>query len=172
MKPERLARTVIYQSEWVNLYVDKVQFPNGRIIERHHLLDFEHPAVVVLIENRDGQILFVRVCRYTTGVTDWELPAGGIAAGESLMEAARREVREETGYECDDYQPVYSYYPMNGVANKLFQIVRCTATRQVAQYDAEEISDVRWFGKAEIKQMLDNRTIMDGPTLTALLLCM
>ena len=172
MKPERLARTVVYQSDWVNLYVDKVRFPNGRIIERHHLLDFEYPAVVVLIENGDGQILFVRVCRYTTGTTDWELPAGGVAAGEGVMEAARREVREETGYECDDYQPVYSYYPMSGISNKLFQIVRCTATTQVAQYDAKEISDVCWFGKADIKQMIDNRTIVDGPTLTALLLCM
>jgi hypothetical protein len=48
MIPERLARKVVYQSEWVNLYVDKVQFPSGRIIEHHHLLDFEYPAVTVI----------------------------------------------------------------------------------------------------------------------------
>jgi len=172
MKPERLARQVIYQSEWFNLYIDKVRFPNGRIIERHHFLDFEHPAVVVLTENSDRRVLFVRVCRYTTGATDWDLPAGGIAPGESVIEAAQREVREETGYQCDGSQLVYSYYAMNGIANQLFHIVRCTATTQVAQSDASEISDVQWFGKAEIKQRLDNRTIMDGPTLTALLLCM
>ncbi len=41
MKPKRLARTVVYENPWVNLYVDKVQFPGGRIIEEHHLLDFE-----------------------------------------------------------------------------------------------------------------------------------
>ena len=88
MKPERLARTVIYQSQWVNLFVDKVQFPNGRIIEQHHLLDFEYPAVIVVIEDERQRLLLVRVCRYTTGRTDWELPAGGVEAGETVLDAA------------------------------------------------------------------------------------
>ena len=44
MKPQRLARTIIYENPWVNLYLDKVRFPDGRIIEKHHLLDFEKEA--------------------------------------------------------------------------------------------------------------------------------
>lgn len=172
MKPEKLSRTVIYESNWVNLYVDKVQFPNGRIIEHHHLLDFEQAAVFVYIEDERGTVLFVRVCRYPTLNTDWEVPAGGMEPGESILEAAQREVREETGYQCHDYEVVYTYYPMNGIANKLFHIVRCKATAKVTDFEPDEISEIRWFEKTEIRQMLKDRIVVDGPSLSALLLCL
>lgn len=87
MKPERLSRTVVYENPWVNLYVDRVKFPNGHIVERHHLLGFDRHAVVVVADDGAGRVLFVRVCRYATGSSDWELPAGGIEAGESARSA-------------------------------------------------------------------------------------
>lgn len=58
MKPERLAREVVYQSRWVNLYKDTVKFPNGFVIDKYHLLDFEHEAVVALMENAAGEVIF------------------------------------------------------------------------------------------------------------------
>jgi len=111
MKAERLERMVIYQSRWVNLYVDRVRFPDGHIIEAHHLLDFERPSVVAHVMDEVGQILFVEVYRYTTSSTSWELPAGGIEPGETVIEAARREVLEETGYETSAPELIYTYYP-------------------------------------------------------------
>jgi 8-oxo-dGTP pyrophosphatase MutT (NUDIX family) len=75
---------VIYQSRWVNLYVDKVHFPNGSIIEKHHLLDFDHHAVMTIAQDNDGRYLMVKVCRYTTGRTEWEFPAGGVEDGEEI----------------------------------------------------------------------------------------
>ncbi|HEU4746294.1 MAG TPA: hypothetical protein VFS61_13700, partial [Anaerolineales bacterium] len=76
MKPERLARTIIYQSPWVNHYLDAVRFPNGLLIEKFHLLDFPRAAVTAIVEDDSGSILFARICRYTSGATEWELPAG------------------------------------------------------------------------------------------------
>lgn len=171
MKPERLARTVIYESPWVNLYVDRVRFPSGRIIEHHHLLDFR-PSVVVLIENENSEILLVRICRYTTGATSWELPAGGMEAGEPALEAARREALEETGYHTLGHQQVYSYYPMDGLANKLVHIIRCRAGERVADFDAGEVSEARWFSWLEIERMIQNGEMTCGVSLAALLLCL
>jgi ADP-ribose pyrophosphatase len=170
MKPERLARSVLYESPWVNLYLDTVRFPNGLVIDEYHLLDFPRGAVTAIMENHAGEVMFVRVSRYTSGTTDWELPAGGMEIGESEIDATKRELLEETGYSSTDHKLIYSYYPMNGNANKIFHIVYCRALDIVQNIDKNEISDTRWFTRAEIKQMIQDKVVIDGFTLTALLL--
>jgi len=169
-KPKIISRTIEYQSPWVNLYVDKVSFPNGRIIDRHHLLDFELPSVAAVVEDPDGRILFVRVPRYTTGNSEWEIPAGNMENGESMFAAAKREVFEETGYLSQDFEHLYTYYPMNGISNKVFHVVRCKATQQIKAPDSSEVQAIRWFTTDQIREMINNREISDGFTLTAILL--
>jgi ADP-ribose pyrophosphatase len=170
MKPERLGRSVIYENPWVNLYVDKVRFPGGRIIDQHHLLDFEKEAVAVVVENAQGEILFVQSYRYTTDSIEWEIPAGGIDKGESIVEAARREILEETGYETEDLQVVYTYYPMNGIANKVFHVASAQVKALTGSFDTNEVKSVKWFRPAQIQEIIGKRIIMDGYSLTALLL--
>jgi ADP-ribose diphosphatase len=167
-KPERLSRKIVYQSSWVNLYLDTVKFPNGLVIDNFHLLDFPCASVAVLVENDLGNFIFVRISRYTTGLTEWEIPAGRVEVGESEIEAAQREVLEETGFTTENHQLIYSYYPMN--ANKIFHIVHCKAVQCVQDFDKDEVSETRWFTKDEVKQMIKDRAIIDGFSLTALLL--
>ena len=150
--------------------MDRVQFPDGRIIDKHHLLDFEKEAVGVLAENAEGQVLLVHVYRYTTDTIEWEIPAGAVEEGESILEAAKREVLEESGYETDDHQLIYSYYPINGISNKVFHIAHCYALRKVADFDRNEVRDFRWVSRQEIERMIRDRLVRDGFTLPALLL--
>jgi ADP-ribose pyrophosphatase len=169
-KPRRLAREIIYENAWVNLYADKVQFPAGRVIERHHVLDFERAAVAALVENNDGHILLVHAYRYITDSIEWEIPAGVIDQGEAVLDAAQREVREETGYETQEAQLVYTYNPMNGIANQVFHVAHCKALSTTGQFDRNEVRAYKWFSIEDIKSMIKENTIRDGFTLTALLL--
>lgn len=168
--PERLSREVIYENPWVNLYIDRVMFPDGRIINEHHVLEFDKQAVGVIVGNPDGEILFVHAYRYTTDSIEWEIPAGGMDEGETVLECAAREVLEETGYETRDHRKVYSYYPMNGIANKIFHIVECEAGGKTADFDHNEINKLRWVSRQELKEMISRNEINDGFTLSAVLL--
>jgi len=147
-----------------------VKFPDGFVIEDYHLLDFPRAAVAVIVENDFENIVFARISRYTTGLTEWELPAGGIETGESEIEAAKREVLEETGFSTEGHRLIYSYYPMNGSTNKQLHIVQCKAIECVQDFDKNEVNEIRWFTKNEIRQMIKDKFFTDGPTLTALLL--
>jgi len=169
-RPERLARKVIYENRWVNLYVDKVRFPNGNVIEEHHLVDFDTDAAIVLIENDASELLFVRVCRYTTGRTDWELPAGGMEDGEDPIETAQREALEETGYKTFAHELLHSYYPQDGISNKIYHVVYCRAGEWSAKFDRREVDEVRWFSQDELQTMLDEKAIIAGSALASLLL--
>jgi ADP-ribose pyrophosphatase len=168
--PERLSRTIIYQNHWVNLYIDKVRFPNGTIIEQHHLLDFDRQAVMVIAQDDKQRYLMVLVCRYPTGRTEWEFAAGSIEEGEEIIQAGERELLEETGYYSTQHELLYTYNPLNGIANDVFHIVRCRVTNNKGNYDTNEITDVQWFSKEEILHMIQSGEMQDGYTLTAFLL--
>lgn len=170
MKPERLNRRTIHESRWVNLYLDTLRFPDGQVIDDYHVVTYDHQAVVAVVENEVGDLLFVQLYRYTFDTVHWELPAGGIDAGEDALAAARREVLEETGWESRDHALVYTYYPSNGSTNQVFHVVCCRAVALVGNFDPQEIDAVRWMTRAEVQQMIREQTIRDGLSLTALLL--
>jgi ADP-ribose pyrophosphatase len=170
MKPERLARRVIHESPWVNLYLDTLRYPDGRVIDDYHVVTYDHHAVVALVENAAGDLLFVQLYRYTFDTVQWELPAGGIDTGEDALAAARREVREETGWDSADHTLLYTYHPANGSTNQVFHVVRCRAVALAGEFDRSEIDAVRWVPREEARQMIRSGALRDGLSLTALLL--
>ncbi|MDR3353471.1 MAG: NUDIX hydrolase, partial [Synergistaceae bacterium] len=86
----------IYDGRILNLRVDRVKLPDGRISSREVV---EHkPAVVVIAENERSEVLLITQHRYPVGKTIIELPAGIAESGEDYSAAAERELREETGW--------------------------------------------------------------------------
>lgn len=158
------------QSSWVNLYVDKVQMPNGTILDQYHRIEFPYPAVMAIIRDSHQRYLMVKVIRYPTGRSEWEFPAGRLEAGETVIQAAQREIQEETGYQSVDHKLLYAYNPMSGITNQVFHIVRCRVDGDNGPIDESEISEVRWFSEDGIWRMIRDREMLDGYTLTAFLL--
>ncbi len=168
-KPVRLARRTIYENPWVSLYVDRVRFPGGRIIEAHHVLHFDKEAVASIVENERGDVLLVEAYRYVVDAIQWELPAGSIDPGESVVEAAAREVREESGYMTTAHRLVSSFAPINGIGDKVHHLVVCHAVGEPAEFDENEVRAVRWFSRSAIEEMVRSGQVRDGYTLTGLL---
>jgi len=167
-KPIRLSRRTVYENPWVNLFVDRVELPGGRIIEEYHVIESNMEAVSVVMENASGEVLLVRVHRYPTDRLEWETPGGMMENGESIMDAARREALEETGCESTDHRRVYTFHPLNGISNKVFHVARCRAGQKVADPDPNEVAETRWFSRDEVRDLIRRNEVCGGFTLVAL----
>ena len=94
--------------------------PNGIEVSREMVV---HPgSVVVLPVFPDGRILMIRQYRHAAGQYLWELVAGRKEQGESFEEGARRELKEETGYEASEFTQLLRVFPSPGFVTELMVI--------------------------------------------------
>jgi 8-oxo-dGTP pyrophosphatase MutT (NUDIX family) len=88
----------LVSDRWLRLRADKCQLPNSRIIEPYYVLEYPTWINVVAVTSGD-QVVLVRLYRHGIGRTVLEIPSGGVEASDrSVLDAARRELLEETGY--------------------------------------------------------------------------
>ena len=170
--PKQLSRRNVYSSSWLDLNLDKVQYSSGKIIEDYHIIDFKFDSIVVLITNKNNEVCFIRSPRYATQSVELELPSGGIMPGESIEDAATREVLEETGFRLVEPETIYSFHPSNAVSKVLSHIVigRVDYSNQVSDFDDNEVLEVLWIDQKQILGLIQGKKIKDGFALTTLLL--
>src|ERR1017187_3741244 len=92
-----LAQKTLLDRRWLKITEDRVELPNGTIIDEFHVLHSPNWAAVIAVTESD-EILMVEQYRHGLGRTSLELPSGVIDPGERPLEAAKRELFEETGY--------------------------------------------------------------------------
>ena len=92
-----LASETLLRRWWMTLRVDRVQIPNGPVLDEYHVAEYPDWACVLALTD-DGEAILVEQYRYGVDRVLLELPAGMIDQGEDPAEAARRELTEETGY--------------------------------------------------------------------------
>ena len=110
MKPWKvLERAAVYRADpWLAVERQKVELPDGRVIADYHRITFPDCAGVVA-RVADGRIMVQRQYRHGPGRVCLTLPGGAMNAGESPLQAAQRELREETGYEARDWKLLGSF---------------------------------------------------------------
>ena len=95
-----ISSELIYDGKVVHLYVDRVSLPNGETSVREYVRHIGAVAVLPLTDNEE--VICVRQFRYAHGCILTEIPAGKLdSADEDHVEAALRELREETGARCE-----------------------------------------------------------------------
>lgn len=87
----------ISRRPWMTARRDEVRLPDGRIIPEYWVLEFPDWVNVIAL-TKDGDMVMVRQYRHALGLTEYELCAGVMEEGESPLEAAKRELLEETGF--------------------------------------------------------------------------
>ena len=144
--------------------IDDDGFEIQRAIVRH-----PGSAVMMAIDER-GHILLVQQFRLPAQTKMWELPAGRLDPGESPMEAAKRELQEETGYSAKQWTELVSWYPSPGfLEEKMTVFVAEDLTAGEQNLMGDERIRFQWFTRAQIRQMIKRKQIIDGKTLIGFL---
>ena len=157
----------IYESEWVNLHIADVLMPDGTQVD-HHLVRMHRPAVGTIITGPQGVLLLHRH-RFITDTWGWEVPAGGVDAGESPEQAAIREAHEESGWEPTTVRRLCAFHPANGLLDQTFVIyVSDDAVHRGPPVDVNEAERVEWVSVADLRRLLLGGGITDGLSFAAI----
>jgi ADP-ribose pyrophosphatase YjhB (NUDIX family) len=112
------------------------------------------PSVNVVVVNEAGDVLMIR----RSDNDNWAVPGGAIDLGESMVQAAVRETREETGIECEITGLIGIYtdpkhvilYTSNGEARQEFSILLTGVATSGQPTPSSESSEVRWVPRADV----------------------
>lgn len=164
-----LSSTQVYEGRVLGLRVDRVIEPGG--VEAAREVVTHAGSVVVVPVLDDGGVVLVRQFRYATGKSLWELVAGSIEPGETPRAAARRELREETGYVARRLDPLFSFYSSPGFLTERMHLVLARGLKAgKAQPEADERIQVGRFTRTQLRRILDAGKIDDAKTLVGVML--
>ncbi len=159
----------IYECEWLTLTLADVEVPGERRFH-HHVVRMPNKAAGTVVFDRQRGVLLLWRHRFITDTWGWEIPAGRIDPGESPEEAARRETREETGWEPGPLRQLVAYYPTNGLSDQVFYcFIAEGATHLGAPSDPAESERVEWVALPDVRQIVREQEMNDGLSLTAML---
>lgn len=169
MKFELLKSEVTYEGRAFTVRRDHLLTPGGNTVKYDII---QHVGSVILIPiDSAGQIYFVRQYRHAAELELLELPAGTLEPNEPPIEAAAREIREETGMAAANLKEIGSFYLAPGYSTELMHVFMATElTHDPLDPDADEYLSVEKMPLAEALQRAENGQMQDAKSLAALLL--
>jgi 8-oxo-dGTP pyrophosphatase MutT (NUDIX family) len=163
----RRSRRIAYENDWITIWHDEVTRPDGEP-GVYGIVHFANLAVGVVAIDGDDRVLLVGQHRYALDEYSWEIPEGGVPPGESALEGARRELREETGVEASDWTELARSHLSNSVSDELAILYLATGlTTGVATPDGTEALDVRRLPFDDVLAMILDGRITDALTVLA-----
>ena len=128
-------------------------------------------SAVMMAVDQKKRVLLVRQYRLPAEKYIWELPAGRLDPGEKPLQAARRELVEETGYRARTWTKLASFWVSPGYVQERMTIFLATdlTEGQATPMDDEQI-EARWFTRKEMAEMIRSGKIEDAKTMIGFLL--
>lgn len=164
---ERRSRRVAYENPWITVWHDEVTRPDGGD-GIYGVVHFENLAVGVLVLDGEDRTLLVGQHRYALAEVSWEIPEGGVPAGESPLEGAQRELREETGLTAATWVELGRLSLSNSVTDERAVLFLATGlTHGEPSPEPSESLEVRWMPFSQVLAMTLDGRIHDALTVVA-----
>ena len=173
-KAQLLSSVVVYQGPLFRVLHDKLIEPDGTHNERD-VIRHNGSVVILAIDNskskKDPWIVIERQYRHAANQYLWELPAGKLEPGEDPLKGAQRELSEETGYAAKKWKPLVEYYASPGFLGESMKVFLAEGlVAGDAHQEADESIEFRLVKLSELLKMIEKGLILDGKTLTSVLL--
>src|SRR5438067_1867559 len=167
-KPQVLSSQVIYQGKVFGIRRDEVIEPAGVRTTREMIT---HPgSVVVLPVLADRRVLLIQQYRYAARQFLWELVAGKMDAGETPIEGAARELKEETGYTAKKLKIFLEFFPTPGfLEEKMYLLLAKGLTPGKAEPEEDEKIVTRAYTHKQLDEMLRKKNLRDAKTIAGVL---
>ncbi len=158
----------VFAGRLLDVRRDTVRMPDGAQATREYI---RHPgAVAVLAFTEAGNVVLERQYRYALARDFLEIPAGKIEPGEGLLESAKRELLEETGYVAREWQRLTTIHNAIGYSDEAIDLYAARGLVKHKQaLDEEEFLEVIELPFAEAIAMIRDGRITDVKTTVALM---
>lgn len=160
----------VYENPWIQVTESEVTNPGGGP-GTYGMVHFKNRAIGIVPIDEKGFTWLVGQSRYTLNSYEWEIPAGGCPAGESPLDAAGRELTEETGLIAGRWRVLLDEIALsNSVTDERATIyVACDLTPGEASPDETEDLAIRRLPLSEAIAMVHRGEITDAISVIALL---
>lgn len=135
------ASEVFVAPPWISVIKQQVSLPSGKVVDDYlqiKLLDY----VIIFAETRDGLVIVERQYKHGAGAVTLVLPAGTIEGDETPLEAARRELLEETGYVSERWQPLGAFVLHGNYGCGRAHLFRVRQAERIAEPDSGDLEDM------------------------------
>jgi ADP-ribose pyrophosphatase len=166
LSEKTLNKETVYRGKIISVDIEEVELPNGQLAKREIVR--HQGAVGILAVTPEDKMLMVRQFRKPLDRTIIEIPAGKLEQGENPLHCAKRELKEETGFEAQFFKPITSFYTSPGFANELLHLYWADElTSGEAAPDEDEFVDILEVSLQQAFDYIESGEIIDAKTILA-----
>jgi ADP-ribose pyrophosphatase len=134
-----------------------------------NFIQFRNTVGILPLIGKD-KIVLIRQFRFPINKEIWEIPAGKLEKGEKPEIGAKRELKEETGYEAKNLKKIGEFYLAPGYSTEYMYLFLAQGLKKGEQNldKGEKIKEVKIFSKKEVLKMIKTGKIVDAKTILAL----
>lgn len=166
---KKLDSKLVYSNPWINVEEHQVIMPTGgeSIYGKVH---FKNKALAIIPLDDDNHTWLVGQFRYTLDEYTWEIPMGGGPVGESLLENAKRELKEETGLTAAKWTEILRLHTSNSVTDEeSFVFLAEELTLGDPEFEETEDLEIVRLPFSEALEMAQQGKITDAISVAGLL---